>query len=84
VVSEALANAARHARASAVEVEAEVVGKNLRLQVHDDGVGGADAAQGSGLTALTDRVEAVGGRMEISSPAGSGTNVLVAIPLGSS
>jgi signal transduction histidine kinase len=84
VVSEALANAARHARASAVEVDADVVGENLRLQVRDDGVGGADAARGSGLTALMDRVEAVGGRMEISSPAGSGTTVLVTIPLSSS
>jgi signal transduction histidine kinase len=84
VVSEALANAATHARASAVEVDADVVGENLRLQIHDDGVGGADAARGSGLTALTDRVEAADGKIEISSPAGSGTTVLVAIPLSSS
>jgi signal transduction histidine kinase len=81
VVSEALANAAKHARASVIEVDVGVVGDDLRLRVRDDGVGGADAGRGSGLIGLSDRVEAVGGHMEISSPAGRGTTLLISIPL---
>jgi signal transduction histidine kinase len=80
-VSEALANAVEHARASVVEVDLGVLGGDLRLEVRDDGAGGADAARGSGLTGLSDRVEAVHGRMEVASPAGGGTTVLVTIPL---
>jgi signal transduction histidine kinase len=81
VVSEALANAAKHARASVVEVNVSVTGGVLRLVVRDDGVGGADATRGSGLIGLVDRVEAVGGTMEITSPQGRGTTMLVAIPV---
>ena len=53
----------------------------LRLEVRDDGVGGADASRGSGLIGLIDRVEAVGGRIEITSPPAGGTALLVTIPL---
>jgi signal transduction histidine kinase len=81
VVSEALANAAKHAGASVVEVDMGVVDGELRLRVRDDGVGGADLSGGSGLIGLSDRVESVGGHMEISSPAGSGTTLLVTIPV---
>ena len=81
VVSEALTNAAKHARASVVKVGIETEGANLHLSIRDDGIGGADAAKGSGLIGLTDRVEALGGRMAISSPPGSGTSLLVKIPL---
>jgi signal transduction histidine kinase len=81
VVSEALSNAAKHARASVVEVNVSVAGGVLRLVVRDDGVGGADATRGSGLIGLVDRVEAVGGTMEITSPHGRGTTMLVAIPV---
>ena len=81
VVSEALANAAKHARASVVAVEADVADEILRLLVHDDGVGGADPSRGSGLIGLSDRVEAVGGRIDITSPPGGGTTLLVTIPL---
>lgn len=81
VVSEALANAARHARASAVEIDIAVAGDDLRLRVCDDG---ADAARGSGLIGLTDRVETIGGQMKVSSPAGNGTALLVTVPLRSS
>jgi signal transduction histidine kinase len=74
VVAEALTNAAKHARASDVEVCAEVVrGTVLRLVVRDDGIGGAAAGKGSGLTGIVDRVEALGGKMTIQSHAGSGT-----------
>jgi len=84
VVSEALANAAQHARASAVEIDIGVAGDDFRLQVRDDGAGAADVARGSGLIGLTDRVEAIGGQMKISSPAGNGTTLLVTVPLRSS
>jgi signal transduction histidine kinase len=82
VVSEALANVTKHAHASVTEIDVRVVGDDLRLRVHDDGVGGADAGRGSGLIGLSDRVESVGGRMEITSPVGRGTTLLISIPLG--
>jgi signal transduction histidine kinase len=82
VVSEALTNAAKHARASVVRVDADVADGALRLLVQDDGAGGADPARGSGLIGLSDRVAAVGGRIEISSPPGSGTTLMVTIPAG--
>jgi signal transduction histidine kinase len=81
VVSEALTNAAKHARASVVEVDVGVTGQTLRLLVRDDGAGGADPSRGSGLIGLSDRVEAVGGRIEITSPPGGGTSLLVTIPV---
>jgi signal transduction histidine kinase len=81
VVAEALTNAAKHAHASQVNVRAQAGAANLRLSIRDDGVGGADLAKGSGLTGLTNRVEILGGHLEISSKAGSGTSLLVDIPL---
>jgi signal transduction histidine kinase len=81
VVSEALANASKHAHASLVEVDLEVADDVLRLLVRDDGVGGADASRGSGLIGLVDRVEAVSGRMYITSPPGRGTTLRATIPL---
>lgn len=80
-LSEALTNAAKHARASVVEVEVSVVSQVLRLLVRDDGVGGADPSRGSGLVGLSDRVEAVGGVIGVTSPPGGGTCLLVTIPL---
>ncbi|HEX7269291.1 MAG TPA: CHASE3 domain-containing protein [Streptosporangiaceae bacterium] len=82
VVSEALTNAAKHARASAVSVDVDAADDTLRLLVRDDGVGGADPSRGSGLIGLSDRVAAVGGRIEITSPSGGGTSLLVTIPVG--
>jgi signal transduction histidine kinase len=79
-VSEALANAAKHAHASAVHVDLDTSGAILQLAVRDDGIGGADPAHGSGLVGLSDRVEALGGTLEVSSPAGSGTKLLIEIP----
>jgi signal transduction histidine kinase len=81
VVAEALTNAAKHARASQVTVRAEAGDANLHLAIQDDGIGGADSAMGSGLTGLIDRVEAIGGKMAVSSPPGSGTSLLVEIPV---
>ena len=83
VVAESLTNAAKHAQASEVTVTVDTDGPNVRLSIRDDGIGGADSGRGSGLTGLTDRVEALGGRMRIVSPVGSGTSLDVTIPLDS-
>jgi PAS domain S-box-containing protein len=82
VVAEALTNAAKHAAASLVNVGADTHDATLRLLIRDDGIGGADSRKGSGLIGLQDRVEALGGHMEITSPPGSGTSVHISIPLG--
>jgi signal transduction histidine kinase len=81
VVSEALTNATRHARASVVCVAVEERDGSLHLSIRDDGVGGVDPARGSGLIGLRDRVEALGGSLEVSSPPGEGTLILVQLPL---
>ena len=81
VVAEALTNAAKHARASAVSVEAEVAGDLLRVTVRDDGAGGACLAGGTGLAGLKDRVEALGGRIILHSPPGAGTSLRAELPL---
>jgi signal transduction histidine kinase len=82
VVSEALANAAKHARASAVQVEVEQVDGVLRVGVRDDGAGGADPSRGSGLLGLKDRVETLGGSISVVSPQQAGTSLEVEIPVG--
>jgi PAS domain S-box-containing protein len=81
VVSEALANATKHAMATGVAVAVEAQNGSLRLTIDDDGVGGADPSDGSGLAGLRDRVEALGGSIKISSPAGEGTRLVVELPL---
>jgi signal transduction histidine kinase len=81
VVSETLTNAAKHARASVVEVAAEASGGTLRVYVRDDGVGGADPLRGSGLVGLKDRVEALGGTFSMHSPVGGGTTVSCELPV---
>jgi signal transduction histidine kinase len=81
VVAEALTNAAKHARPTAIWVAADVVDGRLRLTVRDDGIGGADPANGSGLTGLNDRVEALGGTITVRSPPGEGTTLQVWLPL---
>jgi signal transduction histidine kinase len=80
-VSEALANAAKHARASVVHVELDAPDATLRLAIRDDGIGGADPARGSGLTGLRDRIEALGGTLDVTSPPGGGTTLLIEIPV---
>jgi signal transduction histidine kinase len=81
VVSEALTNTIKHAGASTAQLVVEQRDAELHLSVRDDGVGGADPARGSGLIGLTDRVQALGGSIEISSPRGAGTAILVVLPL---
>jgi signal transduction histidine kinase len=81
VVAEALTNAAKHACADSVTASAHVAGDELHLMIADDGVGGANLDKGSGLTGLTDRVEAIGGRLVVVSPYGAGTSISVTLPL---
>jgi signal transduction histidine kinase len=83
VVSEALANAAKHADASRMQVDLHVDDATLNLSVSDDGVGGADPSRGSGLIGLRDRVEALDGTIEITSLPGSGTRLDVKLPIPS-
>jgi signal transduction histidine kinase len=81
VASEALANAMKHAQASYIEMSLTTRHGSLLLSVHDDGVGGANPARGSGLTGLADRVEALGGSFHIHSAAGAGTHITADLPL---
>ena len=81
VASEALTNASKHADASRVELDLHIDDANLRLSIRDDGVGGADPSRGSGLIGLKDRVEALGGTIEVESAHGRGTRLRVAIPV---
>jgi signal transduction histidine kinase len=82
VVTEALANVAKHALAAQVEVQVTRVGDVLRVEVRDDGQGGADPAGGSGLRGLTDRVAGVDGRLMVDSPPGGGTTLIAEVPCG--
>ncbi|HEX4818079.1 MAG TPA: histidine kinase [Nonomuraea sp.] len=80
VVSEALANVAKHSEAARVAVTGRVERGTLVVEVRDDGVGGADPAEGTGLTGLADRLSVVDGRLSLSSPAGGPTLLRVEIP----
>ncbi|GGM26170.1 hypothetical protein GCM10007977_029120 [Dactylosporangium sucinum] len=93
VVSEALANSAKHAGASMIDVDLDIVadgsgpdgaaqGEVLSVTVRDDGTGGADPRQGSGLAGVRDRVEALGGTLLLTSPPGCGTSLSVRLPTG--
>jgi signal transduction histidine kinase len=81
IVSEAITNTAKYARATVIEVVARADESELTLAVRDDGVGGADPAGGSGLIGLRDRVEALGGTLEIASPRGQGTTLTMRMPI---
>ena len=81
VVSECLANVGKHAEATSATVSATVTGGRLDVVVADDGVGGADVENGSGIQGLQDRVGAVSGSLTVESPAGGGTRVVASIPL---
>ncbi len=81
VTAEALTNVAKYARASEASVQLSLEAGCLRVQVSDDGVGGADPSTGSGLDGLCDRLDALDGSLELRSPPGEGTTVTVEIPL---
>lgn len=80
VCSEALANAAKYACASRVQIGVEDMGGWLAVTVVDDGIGGAHASSGSGLDGLAERVQALGGRLSVQSPPGGGTRILANVP----
>lgn len=83
VVSEALANVAKHANARRATVAVRRSGDRLTIQMQDDGVGGAEIAEGSGLAGLRDRVGALDGELHLLSPAGGPTVLMVEIPCAS-
>ncbi len=80
VVSEALTNVAKHAEAGSARVALRTEAGTLVVEIRDDGCGGADPAHGSGLRGLRDRVEAIGGVLETTSPAGGGTTIRATLP----
>jgi signal transduction histidine kinase len=82
VVAESLTNVAKYASAQSARVELARDDGLLVVEVSDDGVGGADSTKGSGLRGLTDRVEALGGSLRVSSEAGRGTTVRAELPCG--
>jgi signal transduction histidine kinase len=81
VISEAIANAAKHASASEVSIAVAADADAVWATIADDGVGGATLAGGSGLIGLVDRVEALGGRLTLDSPSGRGTTIRIELPL---
>jgi signal transduction histidine kinase len=83
LVSESLANVAKHASASAAAIDVSQVDGRVVVEIVDDGIGGADTELGSGLRGLADRVEALGGRLLVWSPRGGGTRVRAEIPCAS-
>ncbi|MFD8754681.1 histidine kinase [Kitasatospora sp. NPDC059577] len=79
-VSEALTNVAKHARADRVDLSVRTAGGRLRLVISDDGVGGADASRGTGLTGLRKRAASVDGTLSVLSPLGGPTTITVELP----
>ncbi len=80
VASEALANAAKHSHATEARIRTRLERGVLLVEIADDGIGGADTGSGTGLRGLADRVEALGGRLTLSSPPGRGTTIAVELP----
>ena len=80
VVAESITNAVKHANASGIEIRLERLPGGLRIQIADDGRGGADPAAGTGLRGLSDRIEALGGRFSVADRPGGGTVVSVELP----
>jgi signal transduction histidine kinase len=80
VASEALTNAVKHAQASVIELRLDCHDGALTLSIRDDGIGGADPSRGSGIIGLTDRAEALGGRISVISPPGDGTTLHLQLP----
>ena len=80
LIAEALTNVTKYAQASTVRVRVAASDGSVLVEVSDDGVGGADPSAGSGLRGLADRVEALGGSLEVVSHAGAGTSLRAEIP----
>ncbi len=82
VVAEGLTNGVKHSGADRMRVRLELVDRQLRIEIADNGVGGARTGTGSGLGSLEDRVDALGGRLTVDSPPGAGTTMLALMPCG--
>ena len=83
VASEALANVAKYAHATSASVRVWQLGGNAAIEIADDGIGGADDTRGSGLRGLADRVEALDGRLRVTSRPGHGTTIVAELPCAS-
>ena len=81
ITAEALTNVAKYAGANGAEVRVSEDSGRVRVEIHDDGIGGADPRQGSGLRGLRDRVDALDGRLEVHSPPGTGTTIIAELPM---
>jgi signal transduction histidine kinase len=81
IVSEALTNVLKHANANHAVVTVHAEDRRLQVEIGDDGIGGADPQRGSGLIGLSDRVEALGGTLQLTSPSGRGTTLLIRLPI---
>ncbi len=81
VVAEALTNIAKYAHATQATVRVDRAGGVVRVEVSDDGIGGADPSRGSGLRGLVDRVEVIDGTLTVDSPLGRGTTLVCRVPL---
>jgi signal transduction histidine kinase len=81
LVAEALTNAAKHSQATSATVRLSVAGGRVRVRISDDGSGGAAVRAGGGLRGLAERLEELGGQLEVDSPAGAGTSLTGVIPL---
>ena len=81
LVAEALTNAAKHSGATAATVRLSVAGGRVCVRISDDGTGGAAVRAGGGLRGLAERLEELGGELEVDSPAGAGTTLTGVIPL---
>jgi signal transduction histidine kinase len=81
IVAEAVTNVVKHSQATRASIDVDVDGATLVLEIHDNGVGGADPSRGTGLTGLLDRVEAGSGTLAVISERGSGTTVRAVLPL---
>ena len=81
IVSEALTNVLKHAHANQAVVTVNADDRRLQVEICDDGIGGADPQRGSGLVGLSDRVEALGGTLQLTSPTGGGTTLLILLPV---
>src|SRR5207249_10639242 len=82
MVAESLTNAAKHAKASEARVDISATSEEVVVEINDNGSGGASMARGSGLRGLADRIEALGGQLDLESPSGDGTVVRATLPLG--
>ncbi|MGZ4174547.1 MAG: sensor histidine kinase, partial [Solirubrobacteraceae bacterium] len=82
VIAEALTNVLKYAQANHVSLRAHQLGNDIEVELEDDGIGGADERQGSGLVGLRDRVGALDGTLTVISPPGHGTLIRARIPCG--